>query len=348
MITQMLLVFILGNFMQLSGMEGAAQLGELDSSAQVSTDSEKSEALNEKVRDAILAGNVDDLKQRFTEGALSNIRFTIMHEVGGEEKPIAIKGATLFHIAVRSSLNRATIMLELVNRGLSVNSLDDDGGTALHYAARLAGTPQWATVGREALRTLVKIQGINIDLQDGVKRSALHAAAERGSSDAVMILVDAGATVDLKDGNGLIPLHVAAAENRLAAVDVLCNKMATVDQVDSVKRTALRLAIDAFHPEVALRLLKSNANPTIRDEASGEIGARWSSKGIHFIRPTPGFHEQAAELKRNGGVSVKAEKAAGDIKSGGSLLKWFIYGALFGLPVAALAVKSMPELIEGQ
>ena len=85
----------------------------------------------------------------------------------------------------------------------SLNSQDDRGWTALHYAVR-GKNP-------EIPRYLIK-QGAKLDLQDNEGQTPLHLAAASVKRDVILMLLEGGATANLKtrDGKTVADLALAA------------------------------------------------------------------------------------------------------------------------------------------
>jgi ankyrin repeat protein len=95
---------------------------------------------------------------------------------------------------------------ELVSRLAKVNPVshaDQIGGTALHYM--LQNTTS-ITDCMEAFDCLLTNQA-GINLQDNRGRAPIHIAAERGLSDAVLLLHKRGADINISDLLGETPLH---------------------------------------------------------------------------------------------------------------------------------------------
>jgi len=63
--------------------------------------------------------------------------------------------------------------------------------------------------------------GIDLDIQDSTKSTALIEAVRMGHTDAVDMLVSAGADVNLRDMNGVTAMHEAVSRNSLLAARML-------------------------------------------------------------------------------------------------------------------------------
>ncbi|KAJ5675172.1 uncharacterized protein N7477_005106 [Penicillium maclennaniae] len=111
-------------------------------------------------------------------------------------------GITPLHLASAVSDVNA---LTLIEHGADVQVKDRQGRIPLHYAAE-AG--QSNVVG--LLTEIHQQQSISIDQQCVKRRSALHRASRSGNSEAVKLLLDAGANPSLVDERGRTALHAAA------------------------------------------------------------------------------------------------------------------------------------------
>jgi ankyrin repeat protein len=111
-------------------------------------------------------------------------------------------GVTPLHVAASLSDTNSLILIE---HGADIKAKDRDGRSPLHFAAT-AG--QSNVVG--LLTEIYRERSINIDHQCSERRSALHQAALSGSSEALRLLLKAGANPVLADERGRTPLRAAA------------------------------------------------------------------------------------------------------------------------------------------
>ncbi|MCD9027243.1 ankyrin repeat domain-containing protein [Luteimonas sp. BDR2-5] len=121
-----------------------------------------------------------------------------------------------------------------------------DGGTPALLAA--AGGDEDDPAG---VQLLIRHKA-RVDARDGLRRSALHAAASSGHTDVLAALLAAGADVRARDNDGRTPLLDAARGGSLAALEALVAAGADVAAVDIAGRNALELACDAETPSVPL------------------------------------------------------------------------------------------------
>jgi len=95
---------------------------------------------------------------------------------------------------------------ELLARGADVNARNNDGVTALHMAS---------SNGRaEALRELLKRDGVNVNAQDNVGDTPLMDACSYGHLMAATLLIGHVANLALLNNAGRLALHFA--ERRVA------------------------------------------------------------------------------------------------------------------------------------
>lgn len=119
------------------------------------------------------------------------------------------RGMTAIMIAATGA-NEETIRT-LVDAGADASARDDEGQTALWYAAG-------AEEPGQVLDLLLKL-GIDVKVTDTHGRTALHEAAERGTTGSYETLVRAGANPNAVDHHGLTPAAILAERRRNEAAD---------------------------------------------------------------------------------------------------------------------------------
>eukprot|EP00802_Teleaulax_amphioxeia_P010710 Tamp_10739.p1 GENE.Tamp_10739~~Tamp_10739.p1 ORF type:complete len:250 (+),score=36.43 Tamp_10739:1174-1923(+) len=125
------------------------------------------------------------------------------------------RGRTPLHVAAQRDAAEMAAVLFAYDAPLDV--VDLKGRTCLHYAAECCSTAVTSDIvnlpaarGREI-----------VDIQDGYKRSALHAAAQMGDVTVVKLLLRSEADVNLQEQKGHTPLDVARYFGNAAAAEVL-------------------------------------------------------------------------------------------------------------------------------
>ena len=154
-------------------------------------------------------------------------------------------GASIHEAAMKGDLVRISQLLE---RGCNVDTLDQDGRTALIYAAYNGNT--------NLLRLLIQ-NGASVNLQDINGSTALMMASSGPYPDAVKLLLDNQADPNITDRNEhFSALMYASSEGQLEVAKILLEYKADpfLKDIDGVN--ALNFAKMNNHPEVAA-LLKS-------------------------------------------------------------------------------------------
>src|SRR6202011_2386726 len=108
---------------------------------------------------------------------------------------------------------------------------------------------------------------------DATGKTAMTYAAARGFAEIVTRLLDAGVDPKLRYGNALTALMWAAGHEdgvggnaAASVVDLLISHGAEIDATDDRGRTALMMAAELGHAEVAGPLIKRGADQTLRDQ----------------------------------------------------------------------------------
>ena len=176
-------------------------------------------------------------------------------------------GVTPLSLACTSG--NADLVRALLAAGADPNGALRGGETALMTAAR---------TGRVAPVRVLLDAGATVDAKDRKGQTALMWAAAEGHAAVVEVLAQAGADVRARLESGFTPLLFAAREGRTDAVRALLKAGADAnDAIMTEKRvggygakngtSALILAVENAHFELALELVKAGADPN--DQRSG-------------------------------------------------------------------------------
>ena len=161
--------------------------------------------------------------------------------------------------------NNSAAAIELIKRGMDVNTVDRSGNTLLVQAIR-GDLP-------ELFDYLLKHRArVNTRNKNG--ETALSIAAYTGKLDYVKRLIDAGAELNFF---GWPPLSYAAYNGHLAVVDYLLKRGADINATTENGSSALFFAARFGHIEVIKLLLANKADPTIVNE-NGETAIDWAMK----------------------------------------------------------------------
>ncbi len=179
--------------------------------------------------------------------------------------------------AYEASAKGEAILRQAVSQGLNVNQADDQGLTALHWAAGFGK--------HEQVRLLIA-EGADVNARYGADRiTALHAAARGGVTSIVEMLVAAGADVNATTRFGDTPLMAATALGGVEPVKALLQAGATIDAVNQGGWTALMegAASDRANVAVIDALLDAGAqiNHAGRQGLTALMVASGADRGKH-------------------------------------------------------------------
>lgn len=154
------------------------------------------------------------------------------------------------------------IIAALLTAGAEANTTLRGGESVLHTAAR---------TGRPGPVKALLAHGAKVDAADRKGQTPLMWAAAEGHAEVVEVLLKSGADKLARVKSGLTPLHFAAREGRIAAARALLKAGVPVDHPIEAERgggrmaasgtSALLLAVENAHYELAVELLKAGANP---------------------------------------------------------------------------------------
>ena len=177
---------------------------------------------------------------------------------------------------------------KLLANGAQVNAIDARGNTALLNAAREGQV--------ESARLLLKA-GAYVDGR-GSTMSPLAAAALRGHTTLVRLLVRNEANVNAVGENELSALMNAVKLNRLGVVEVLIEAGANTRALDRAGDNLLAVAVSGNHPDMLALLLKLGVNPDLAD-SNGLTALYWAE---YLNRP------ELAQLLRHAGADAARKK----------------------------------------
>lgn len=182
-----------------------------------------------------------------------------------------VSSATRYEVtplSIACQLGRAESVERLLAAGGNVNATLPGGVTLLMTACR--------TGNAEVVRHLLKSKArINVTERRG--QTALMWAAAEGHADVMDLLIKAGADVETSTSNGFSAImfaarqgHIGAAERLLAAgvdVNTAMHPKSKGNRTPRNGTSALQLAVESGHFELALTLVQNGANPN--DQRSG-------------------------------------------------------------------------------
>lgn len=136
----------------------------------------------------------------------------------------SVTGQDLTPLTLSVLFGHSSVANILLNKGASVSMKDNEGHTALHFAAYKGD--------RSATKLLVRA-GAAVDARE-VNRfepTPLHMAASQGHVEVMRVLIEAGTNPNSRTSKGMTPLCFAAMEGYVDAVRelLLCQSESVVD-----------------------------------------------------------------------------------------------------------------------
>ena len=165
-------------------------------------------------------------------------------------------------IIIPSDMVKTTVFTILIECGANLDAKNNDGDTALHFAA-LYGYA-------ETVKALIAAKA-NLEAKDNNDWTALHFAAYFGRTETVKILaqalIEVGAKLEAKDNSyGWTALHIAATKGHSEIVKTLIDLGANLEAKDnSYGWTALHFAAQNGHTETVKALIAAKANLEAKD-----------------------------------------------------------------------------------
>lgn len=176
-------------------------------------------------------------------------------EKGASVDAIGVEGDTALMAAIRK--DRMKVVDLFIQEGCNVNQKNFDENNALSLAVILGK--------KEAVEKLIKA-GANVNITDGQNEMPLMDACSYGNVEIAKILIDNGARVDHVDNEGNTVLMHAVGSPEL--IELLLEKGIDIDAQNNKEQTALILATDNCEYEGVECLLKAGADVTLFDETA--------------------------------------------------------------------------------
>ena len=112
-------------------------------------------------------------------------------------------------------------------------------------------------------------ESLNVNYQDELGQTALHLAADKGSVECCIALIEAGANVNAADHDGISVLQAAVIAGHIRICKILLDHGANPDQADLDGDTPRSCAMEDGGV-VLQRIFAQSAIPTIQEESDDE------------------------------------------------------------------------------
>ncbi|HNX77448.1 MAG TPA: ankyrin repeat domain-containing protein [Candidatus Rifleibacterium sp.] len=187
------------------------------------------------------------------------------------------QGRTVLMETIFNYNNDPKIALLLVKAGADVNAIDEDGYTALMYAAS-KNEP-------ELTRSLIKA-GADVNARASNGQTPLMAAVLYGP-ETVAVLLESGANLEATDEKGFTPLMIAVEKSREETVKLLVNAGADVNARSKNGATALMKVgrLNFGTASKAISLLEMGADIDAQDNSgrTALISAVWWISTYNYL-----------------------------------------------------------------
>lgn len=181
-----------------------------------------------------------------------------------QEKPFELNqkndmGQTPLHLAAET--NRSDIINLLEKAEADPNIQDNDGETALHYAAHDNYV--------NAMKSLLGFHNIQTNIVNAKKESPFHTAIFESDLELVEQMVQSkkfnmNQSIEQEELYGMTPMHLATHLNKLNILKMLIENGADINQVDNQKRSPLLFALKTNKIQETKLLLKYTDDKTLQ------------------------------------------------------------------------------------
>jgi ankyrin repeat protein/mRNA-degrading endonuclease RelE of RelBE toxin-antitoxin system len=191
------------------------------------------------------------------------------------------KDEAFLNACTKGDIDKVLLSLK---EGMDVNTKDDAGISALHFAANHGQLEivellikYNAKINAESFKKKTALHfacqgghlnivdllislGADVNAETSEKEAPLHFAINSGNLDIVKFLVSKGATINTKNINNWTPLHASCQKGDLDIVKLLIENGADVNASTLRKHTPLHVACAAGNEKIVQLLIDNNAN----------------------------------------------------------------------------------------
>ena len=190
------------------------------------------------------------------------------------------------NIHLAAELGTIKQVKRFIDKGVDVNSRNEDGETPLHMAVYYGG--------RSMVEFLIA-NGAIVDIKNNGGETPLHPAAWAGETAVITTLINYGADVNAQDNSGDTPLHEAVRKGHENTVKVLLAHGADVNIQDKNGRSPLRNAVYWGYKDLTELLIEHGAEVNVADKRGRtplSIAIERKHKGIEKLLRHHGAKEQ--------------------------------------------------------
>ena len=283
---------------------------------------------------ACYKGNTDAISVLLKAGADLNMTdgngASCIHHVVGEGFTKAMLETVINHgadVNLTNNNNATALMIAclnsnvdainvLLNAGADSNIADADGDSCLHNAVGKSCIADPAIAAyegythlhhgdcsKENLQAIID-HGVDINASNKMNVTALMVACQRGNTDVINILLNAGADPNIADEKGAACIHHAVGGGcRKEVLLRLISRGADVNATTKINRTALKIACLNRNEDAINVLLNAGADSNIAD-ADGDTCLHTALGNICIADPTTAAYEGYTCL-HHGGCSTE-------------------------------------------
>uniref|UniRef100_A0ABD2XD44 Uncharacterized protein n=1 Tax=Trichogramma kaykai TaxID=54128 RepID=A0ABD2XD44_9HYME len=195
---------------------------------------------------------------------VANSGYKYQPKIDHDGKPLVRRTTALHHVARSGFLNKDIMVRELfkIYNNFDVNYTDSTGLTHFHVACAIGCD--------DVVNTFLELgQDPNLLVHE-TGYSVLHLALAYDRREVAQLLLKSGADPNLANPEGSTALHLICKMDSsydlmklLLEISDEKRRPVFIDAQDKEGKTALHLALENKHKEVARLLLRSNANPNL-------------------------------------------------------------------------------------
>jgi ankyrin repeat protein len=157
-----------------------------------------------------------------TQGDSQEALLALLLDAGADPTAVTGKRRTSLHIVTESGFRDPKVPRLLMERGVPIDSADDDGQTPL----------MWMVVRNTALARELVARGARVNARTSDGRTPLSFAAVRDADTSISMLLDAGAAIEGRTETGRTVLAIAVRNAAVDSVRLLLQRGARADAAD--------------------------------------------------------------------------------------------------------------------